>query len=32
MLNNQTITTLSDLGLLGMLEALREQLESVQYQ
>lgn len=32
MLNNQTITTLSDLGLNGMLEAFREQLDSVQYQ
>lgn len=32
MLNNQTITILSDLGLRGMAAAFREQLESVQYQ
>ncbi|KJE75570.1 transposase [Ferrimicrobium acidiphilum DSM 19497] len=31
MLNNQTITTLTDLGLKGMADAFREQLESVQY-
>ncbi|TAN25131.1 MAG: hypothetical protein EPN30_05335 [Actinomycetota bacterium] len=32
MLNNHTMTTLSDLGLNGMLEAFREQLDGVQYQ
>ncbi len=32
MLNNQTITALSGLGLSGMATAFREQLESVQYQ
>ncbi len=31
MLNNQTIGTLTDLGLKGMADAFREQLESVQY-
>ncbi len=31
MLNNQTMTVLSDLGLRGMASAFREQLESVQY-
>ena len=31
MLNNQTMTTLTSLGLRGMADAFGEQLESVQY-